>query len=92
MREIATTDWRWHIGLDRVSSQALDALYRGAPPSDAERERFLMFFELRFADALQVGDELRGHPVTLALAMDETRQVRLKPQNLLLNLPMETVN
>ena len=31
---------------------------------------------------------IAGRPVYLALAMDQEQQVRLKPQNLLVNLPL----
>ena len=32
--------------------------------------------------------ELAGKPVYLAMAMDEHKRIKLKPQNLLLNLPL----
>jgi hypothetical protein len=32
--------------------------------------------------------ELAGKPVYLAMAMDEQKRLKLKPQNLLLNLPL----
>jgi hypothetical protein len=32
--------------------------------------------------------EVAGHPVYLAMAMDEARRLQLKPQNLLMNLPL----
>jgi hypothetical protein len=34
--------------------------------------------------------DLAGRPVYLALGMDEANVVRMKPQNLLVNLPLAT--
>ena len=55
----------------------------------AERlERLLCLFELDFADAADMRPELAGRPVYLAMAMDREFRLKLKPQNLLLNLPL----
>jgi hypothetical protein len=34
---------------------------------------------------------MRGFPVYLGLAMDENNELRVKPQNLLINLPLGTI-
>jgi hypothetical protein len=92
--------WRWHIGLDAESSAMLNALYEGRT-LDAERQRqWISLFELQFADPMQLRADLRQHdagpgstrgtPVYLGLAMTADGILRLKPQNLLLNLPLAT--
>jgi hypothetical protein len=45
---------------------------------------------LSFADPAQMQAELAGKPVYLGLAMNAQGLLRLKPQNLLLNLPLAT--
>ena len=41
-----------------------------------------------FDDPACLRPDIAGKPVYLALAMDEESVVRMKPQNLLLNLPL----
>ena len=56
---------------------------------DEERSRRLLcLFQLDFADPADMRPQLRGRPVYLAMAMDGNQRLRLKPQNLLLNLPL----
>lgn len=80
--------WRWHLGLDAQASALLDALYREqALPQDSLR-RLISLFRLAFDDPSIVQPGMQGHPVYLGLAMDAEGRLRLKPQNLLLNLPL----
>lgn len=87
-REIADARWVWHIGLDAEASALLNDLYNGVDVADERRERLLCLFELRFADAAAMRPAIAGRPVYLAMAMDRENRLRLKPQNLLLNLPL----
>lgn len=80
--------WRWHSGLDIESTSILNDLYRGAPVDDARRERLVSLFRLQFADSKDMREDVRGVPVYLGLAVTEARELKLKPQNLLLNLPL----
>ena len=50
--------------------------------------RLLSLFRLEFADPSVVRPEIAGRPVYLALCMGEDQVLRLKPQNLLVNLPL----
>ncbi len=87
-REIDDSRWVWHVGLDAEASALLDDLYNRAEV-DAERmRRLLCLFELRFANAGDMRPEIAGRPVYLAMAMDRDGRLKLKPQNLLLNLPL----
>jgi hypothetical protein len=45
-------------------------------------------FELAFADPADMRASIAGRPVYLAMAMDAEQRLKLKPQNLLLNLPL----
>ena len=79
---------RWFTGLDRESSALLNKIYNGVEPGADVAGRLLCLMELRFEDERSVIESARGLPVMLALAMNERREVRLKPQNLLINLPL----
>jgi len=50
--------------------------------------RLLCLFELRFKNPADMRPAIAGRPVYLAMAMDSENKLKLKPQNLLLNLPL----
>jgi len=87
-REIVDARWVWHVGLDAEASALLNDLYNGVDVADDRRERLLCLFALRFADPAAMRPAIAGRPVYLAMAMDRQNRLRLKPQNLLLNLPL----
>ena len=82
------SDWSWHVGLDAESSAILDGLYRGESVPEGRLERLIALFRATFVDPGDMRPDLAGQPVPLALAMDGGRKLRLKPQNLLVNLPL----
>lgn len=81
-------DWRWHIGLDREATAILNALYEGNAPPLSDMERIVALFRMRFVDERSLIDRVRGHPVYLGLAMNAAKKIKMKPQNLLTNLPL----
>jgi Family of unknown function (DUF6352) len=86
--EIDDQRWVWHVGLDAEASALLNDLYNRVDV-DAERmKRLLCLFELEFADPGDMRPAIAGRPVYLAMAMDAAGRLKLKPQNLLLNLPL----
>lgn len=80
--------WRWHVGLDVDSTAILNALYRGEAVAAGDLERLVLLFRLQFADPREALPEMAGRPVYLGLACRPDRSLRLKPQNLVLNLPL----
>lgn len=80
--------WRWHAGLDADSSVILDTLYRGEPVAPENLERLALLFVARFHDDSAIIAEMRGKPVYLGLACRPDRTLKMKPQNLLVNLPL----
>jgi hypothetical protein len=88
VREIRDERWAWHVGLDRESSALLNDLWRGVEVEPGRLRRLLALFRLGFADPAVMRADVAGRPVYLALAMDEEGVVRMKPQNLLINLPL----
>lgn len=86
--QIRDERWRWHVGLDAEASNLLNALYKGETPDDERLKRILALFRMDFADPEALRADLRGYPVYLAYAMTKDGIVRIKPQNLLMNLPL----
>jgi Family of unknown function (DUF6352) len=88
LRQIQDERWVWHIGLDAQATTILNAMWRGESVEQGDLRRLLCLFQLEFADTRLTRPEVGGRPVYLALAMNEQNLVRMKPQNLLLNLPL----
>ncbi|HLI11544.1 MAG TPA: DUF6352 family protein [Alphaproteobacteria bacterium] len=88
VQAIRDDHWRWHVGLDSESSSLLNDLYRGLAIADDRLARMLALFRLTFADPAVMRTELAGRPVYLGLAMTPGLRLRLKPQNLIGNLPL----
>ena len=87
-REIDDRRWVWHVGLDAEASALLNDLYNRVEVGDERMGRLMCLFELTFADPADMRPAIAGRPVYLAMAMDAERRLKLKPQNLLLNLPL----
>ncbi len=88
VQKISDEHWAWHIGLDAEASKLLDDLYQGEEIGEARLARLLSLFRLEFRDAAVMRADLAGRPIYLGLAMNEGSDLRLKPQNLLVNLPL----
>ena len=88
MHQIQDERWSWHVGLDGESSAILNALYRGESVNEARLRQLVALFRARFAEPADMRSDVAGKPVYLGLAMDANRRLRLKPQNLLRNLPL----
>ncbi|MBA5776621.1 hypothetical protein H2509_05720 [Stappia sp. F7233] len=91
-RSIRDERWSWHVGLDAESTRILNALYEGKPVGEEDLFRVVALFRLDFENPGDMRDELRGKAVWMALAMGPDQVVRMKPQNLLTNLPVKRRN
>jgi len=87
-KEIVDEHWVWHVGLDAQANGILNDLYTGAEVSEERHRRLMCLFRLEFVNPADMLAAVAGRPVYLAMAMDEKNQLKLKPQNLLLNLPL----
>jgi hypothetical protein len=88
VQRIQDQRWVWHVGLDSEASALLNDLYRGEELDDVRRARLLALFRLEFRDPAAMLERVRGRPVYLALAMTRAERLKLKPHNLLVNLPL----
>lgn len=80
--------WRWHIGLDVASTAIMNDLYNGVEVDEARLQQLVALFRLDFARADDMRPDVAGKPVYLGIAMNDDNVLKLKPQNLLLNLPL----
>ncbi len=87
-RRIDDDRWVWHVGLDAQASALLNDLYNRVEVDDERMARLVALFRLDFANPADMRPAIAGRPVYLAMAIDERRRLRLKPQNLLSNLPL----
>jgi hypothetical protein len=85
---IEESRWAWHIGLDSAATALLNDLWQGTKVESARLERLLCLYRMEFTDASDMRSDIAGRPVYLALCMDPDGGVRVKPQNLLMNLPI----
>lgn len=88
LRRIEEARWAWHIGLDAEATAILNDLWNGAEVEPGRMRRILALFRMEFADPASMRADIAGRPVYLALASTEGDVVRVKPQNLLTNLPL----
>ena len=80
--------WRWHVGLDATATALLNDLYQGTELDAKRQQQLISLFKLRFDNLQDMRADVQGKPVYLGLAMNEQGLLKLKPQNLLLNLPL----
>ena len=59
-----------------------------ADMSPEDMQRIIALFRITFDDQGVVRSTVRGRPVYLGLAMDRDKKLKMKPQNLLINLPL----
>ena len=87
IRKIDEPRWAWHIGLDAESTAILNELWSGAQIEQGRMRNILAIFGLQFDDPANMRTDIRGRTVYLALSCEDG-VVRMKPQNLLTNLPL----
>lgn len=84
--------WSWHVGLDAEATRILNALYEGKQVGETELGRIVALFRMDFDNRSDAVEGMRGKPVWMGLAMGADNIVRMKPQNLLTNLPVRHRN
>jgi hypothetical protein len=87
IRRIEEARWAWHVGLDAESTAILNELWAGREVDAGRMRNIVALFALEFAEPAAMRADIAGRTVYLALSADEG-VVRMKPQNLLLNLPV----
>lgn len=88
VRRIEEARWAWHVGLDAESTAILNELWAGSDIDAGRMRHVLALFSLRFEDPSVMRSDISGRSIYLALSADDEDVVRMKPQNLLTNLPL----
>ncbi len=88
IREIPDEEWLWHVGLDVEASAMLNDIYAGSEVDENRMRRVIGLFRMDFDDPNALRPEMQGAPVFMGLAMTTDGVLRMKPQNLLMNLPL----
>jgi hypothetical protein len=87
LRAIEEARWAWHVGLDAESTALLNELWAGHEVDPGRMRNLLALLSLHFEEPSAMRADIAGRAVYLALSSQEGI-VRMKPQNLLLNLPL----
>lgn len=90
-QSIEDEQWGWHIGLDKDATRILNALYKGEVVPADDAQQLIALFRMDIEDQSSVIPSMRGKPVYLALGMSKAKRVKMKPQNLLMNMPLVDV-
>jgi len=88
VRQIQDDKWVWHTGLDAEATAIMNDLYNGQEVGEERLKQIIALFRLEFADPSVMAASVQGKPVYLGLARDKNDRLKLKPQNLLVNLPL----
>jgi hypothetical protein len=88
MQQITDPKWSWHVGLDAAATDILNKLYNKEPVDADELRNVICLFRLDFIDEAAITQAQAGKPVYVGIAMNDEKLLKLKPQNLLFNLPL----
>ena len=88
VREIPDEEWVWHVGLDAEATEMLNEIYNGGEVEETRMKRVVGLFRVEFRDPIVLRPEMAGSPVFLGIAATADGTLRMKPQNLLMNLPL----
>lgn len=88
LQSVKDQRWSWHVGLDAEATRILNALYEGEYLPEQGQGSIIALFRMEFLDYDRVIDRMRRKPAFLGLAVDAHDRIRMKPQNLLINLPL----
>ncbi|WP_321336076.1 DUF6352 family protein [Breoghania sp.] len=88
-RSIRDERWTWHVGLDAEASRILNALYQQTPLEPEALARIVALFRMDFENSEDLIETMHGKPVWIGLAMSPDQRLKVKPQNLLTNLPLK---
>jgi len=86
-QEIVDEHWTWHIGLDVNATAILNDLYENKEVGKDRLEQLISLFALEMMDGEEGMGSATRSPVYLGLCRGDNLRLRMKPQNLLVNLP-----
>ena len=91
LTEVRNAPLAWYVGLDAAATSIGDRLWNGDELDTATAGRILGIYRLTFQDAARVDPQLAGEAVYLILATTPDGILRAKPQNLIVGLPIRSL-
>lgn len=88
LRKMRNVRLTWYVGLDAEATRIGDALWNGEELDARTRGRVAAIFRLTFAGREAATEAPSGDAVYLLLAMTPNKVMRMKPQNLVIGLPV----
>ena len=88
LAELREAPFSWYVGLDAEATRIGESLWNGGHLDDAARARLVGLYKLTFVNASNMMAKVRGEPVYLLAATTVDDMLRLKPQNLIVGLPI----
>jgi len=88
--EVRNAPLAWYVGLDAAATKIGDRLWDGGELDPQTAARVLGLYRLTFRDATRLPPRLAGEGVYLILAMTPDGMLRVKPQNLVVGLPIRS--
>ncbi|MFZ4807774.1 MAG: DUF6352 family protein [Hyphomicrobiaceae bacterium] len=92
VERLTDESWHWFVGLDQEATRIGNALWKGEEPADDGLNRIVAIFRLDFEDDREMLPAVAGKSVVLILATTTNRIVRVKPQNLIVGLPLRSAS
>jgi hypothetical protein len=89
LTELRDEKLTWYVGLDSEATKIGDRLWHGEVLDDRTAGRVLALFRLSVTDAGLVAEIVEQEPVYLIMAMTPDLNLRMKPQNLVMGLPIK---
>ena len=95
--DVQSEAFREHIGTGEITyrttrypggGSTMSSMAAYVSRTEEISDKFVISEGLRFTNVGEMRADIAGRPVYLGLAMDAAQGLRLKPQNLLLNLPL----
>ena len=86
--ELRDAPLSWYVGLDAEGTRIGDRLWGSEALDEETQARVVGLFRLNFRDRSLVAAEVAGEPVYVIMAMTPEKVLRLKPQNLVVGLPV----
>jgi len=88
LTEMRDVKFNWYLGLDAVGTQIGDALWNAGCLDPRSEASIVGLYQLKFEDPTVVVEKIGSEPVYLILAMTPDKMLHIKPQNLLIGLPI----
>jgi hypothetical protein len=87
--ELRDENFVWYVGLDADATRIGDALWNGDELCEADRRLVVGLYRMTFAPDAGIIEQVRGAPTHMIVAISADYTLRLKPQNLIIGLPIQ---